>query len=243
MALQDVRHIEWLTRKLERLSQLDDEDKAALSALPLRHERVDRWTRLVREGDKPEHCCLLVSGYACRSKMGPKGGRQIVSFHLRGDILDVQHILLPTADHEVQSITEADVAWIPRTHLLRLAWERPAIGKALWRDSLVDASIFREWVLNVGRRDGKARIAHMLCEFAARCQAAGLGSADSFHLPMTQEQIGDATGLTSVHVNRMLRLLDEDGAISREGRQLQIKDWDRLRKIGDFDPAYLHAAA
>jgi CRP-like cAMP-binding protein len=243
MPLQEMKPFEWLTRKLERLSRLDDEDKALLAALPVRVERVDRWTRLVREGDRPEQCCLLVRGYACRSKLGPRGTRQIVSFHLRGDMLDIQHLLLATADHDVQSITDADVAWVQRNHLVRLAWERPAIGKALWRDSLVDASIFREWVLNVGRRDGKMRIAHMLCEFVARCQAAGLGSADSFHLPMTQEQIGDATGLTSVHVNRMLRALEDDGAISRDGRQLRIADWDRLRKIGDFDPAYLHAAA
>ena len=121
--------------------------------------------------------------------------------------------------------------------------ERPAINEALWRDSLIDASIFREWVLNVGRRDAKARIAHMLCEFASRRQAAGLGSPERFELPMTQEQIGDATGLTPVHVNRMLHALAADGVIVRDQREVEITDWPKMRRIADFDPAYLHAAA
>ena len=235
--------LEYLTRKLERLEPLADEDRARLAGLPLRLERVPRWTRLVGEGERPDHCCLLVEGYACRSKDGPDGGRQIVSWHIRGDLLDIQHMLLQRADHDILAITEATIAWIPRINLLQLAWERPAIGKALWRDSLIDASIFREWVLNVGRRDARSRIAHMLCEFVARCEAAGLGTKDSFHLPMTQEQIADATGLTPVHVNRMLRVLQEEGAILRNGRDLQIVDAGRLKSIGDFNAAYLHAAA
>lgn len=235
--------IAWVTRKLARLEPLAEEDKHALAALPHRLEEVVSGRHLVREGERPAECCLLVRGYACRHKLTASGTRQIVSFHLRGDILDIQHLLLARADHNVQAISHATVAWLPMAELLRLAWERPAIGKALWRDCLIDASIFREWVLNVGRRDARSRIAHMLCEFAARCQAAGLGGADCFDLPMTQEQIGDATGLTPVHVNRMLRALDDDGAISRQGRQVRIRDWQRLRDIADFDPTYLHAAA
>jgi CRP-like cAMP-binding protein len=166
-----------------------------------------------------------------------------VSFHLRGDLLDVEHLLLDRADHSIQAITDAMLAWIPKQDLIRLSGERTAVGQALWRDSLIDSSIFREWVLNVGRRDAKTRIAHMLCEFVARCHAAGLGSANRFELPMTQEQIADATGMTTVHVNRTLRTLDSDGALERTGKHIRILNWERLRRIGDFDPAYLHAAA
>jgi CRP-like cAMP-binding protein len=232
-----------LIGKLERLAQLDNTDKDRLAALPLREERVPRYRRLVHEGDTPEQCCLLVSGYACRYKDSVNGARQIVSFHLRGDLLDIQHLLLARADHSLETITPAIVAWIPKEDLLRLAWERPTVGKALWRDCLIDASIFREWVLNVGRRDAKSRVAHMLCEFVARCEAAGLGMANRFHLPMTQEQIADATGSTSVHVNRTLKALDECGAIARERNRFEVLDWDRLCTIANFDPAYLHAAA
>ena len=233
----------WLTRKLERVGPLDQQDVDRVAALPCRIEQVPRVRRLVREGNVPDQCCLLASGYACRYKVAANGARQIVSFHLRGDLLDIQHLLLARADHSVETITLATVAWIPKSELLRLAWERPNVGKALWRDCLVDASVFREWVLNVGRRDAKTRIAHMICEFVARCEAAGLGSAASFEFPMTQEQIGDATGLTAVHVNRSLKALDADGAIERDRNHYKVLDWQRLCSIADFDPAYLHAVA
>jgi CRP-like cAMP-binding protein len=166
-----------------------------------------------------------------------------VSFHIPGDILDLQHLLLSRADHNVQAITEITFATVSAAELKRLAQERPAVSEALWRDTLVDASVFREWVLNVGRRDAKARIAHMLCEFAARRDAAGLGSPERFELPMTQEQIADATGLTSVHVNRMLHELARDGVVVRDKREVEITDWTRMCRIADFDSAYLHAAA
>ena len=198
---------------------------------------------LVRERTYPSECCLLIEGYASRNKLATDGGRQIVSFHIAGDILDLQHLYLGRADHDVQAITAATVLWIPMDELRALIEKRPAIGTALWRDSLIDASIFREWVLNIGRRDGKTRIAHMLCEFIARCEVAGLGAPGRMRLPFTQEEIADATGLTPVHVNRMLKALTEEGLIKRGGGYLEIKDWDRFQRTAGFDKAYLHAAA
>jgi CRP-like cAMP-binding protein len=232
-----------LARKLNRLVRLDSDDIRGLEDLPLRAERVHRFDQLVREGERPDNCCLLVRGYACRYKETVGGSRQIVSFHLPGDLLDIQHLLLERADHSIEAVTDATVAWIPKAALLRLASDRPNVGKALWKDCLIDASIFREWVLNVGQRDAKARVAHMLCEFVARCEAAGLGPADTFELPMTQVQIGEATGLTSVHVNRTLKALDAEGAVVRDKRRFQIVDWERLCAIADFNRDYLHAAA
>ena len=232
-----------LVSKLGRLTRLTEADRTALSSLPITLRGAGNASHLVREGDAVRECCLLVEGYACRHKLAAGGGRQIVSFHLTGDLLDVQHLLLDVADHNVQAITPVTIGWIPRDALRRLAKERPAIGAALWKDSLIDASIFREWVLNVGRRDALSRIAHMLCEFAARCEAAGLGSFEQFHLPMTQEHIADATGLTSVHVNRMLRTLDREGVLVRAGRDIRIADGARLRSLAEFSPLYLHEAA
>ncbi|HEY0413035.1 MAG TPA: Crp/Fnr family transcriptional regulator [Allosphingosinicella sp.] len=239
----DDESLGWLTRKLEALVPLGDEDRAAIGALPTTIRSVPAAHVLVREGRETSECCVLVEGYACRHKLAAGGGRQIVSFQIRGDILDLQHLLLPVADHNVQTITEATVAWIPKSALMAVARRRTAVAEALWKDSLIDASIFREWVLNVGRRDAKARIAHMLCEFVARCEAAGLGSPDRFELPMTQEQIADATGLTAVHVNRMLRALVDEGVVARGRRELRITDWPRLRSIAGFNSTYLHAAA
>ena len=232
-----------LTRKLSRFVELNSEDVRRLEELPLRVERVRRFVDLVREGETPDSCCLLVKGYACRYKQTAGGARQIVSFHLTGDLLDIQHLLLNRADHSVETITDATVAWIPKPELLQVAWDRPAIGKALWQDCLVDASIFREWVLNVGQRDARSRVAHMICEFVARSEAAGLGVADGFDFPMTQAQIAEATGLTPVHVNRTLRALDADGALVRDRRYFRVVDWKRLCAIADFSRAYLHAAA
>lgn len=232
-----------LVRKLERLSHLEAADRQAVLSLPFRLEDAPAGRMLVREGDAPVECCVLLSGFVCRHKSTSDGARQIVSFHLAGDILDVQHLKLRRADHNVQTITRAQIAWMPREAMNRLLQDRPKVADALWRDALIDASIFREWVLNVGRRDARARVAHMLCEFAARREAAGLGSPEQFELPMTQEQIADATGMTVVHVNRTLRALTEEGAIARDGREIRISDWARMRKIADFDPAYLHDAA
>lgn len=232
-----------MTCKLERLAPLVESDRQALAALPYTIRSVTAGHYLVREGRNADHCCLLVEGYACRYKTTRDGGRQIVSFHVRGDILDLQQLLVSTSDHNIRTITRATIACIPAAAFRGLAREHPAIGDALWRDTLIDASVFREWVLNVGRRDARSRVAHMLCEFAARAEAAGLGTPDSFHLPMTQEQIADATGLTPVHVNRMLQALGAEGVIKRTRRQVVVADWKRLRAIADFDPAYLHGAA
>jgi CRP-like cAMP-binding protein len=121
-----------------------------------------------------------------------------------------------------------------------LVLTRPALGTAIIELTLIEASILREWVVNVGRRDARARIAHILCEFAVRLEARGLASDHGFELPMTQEQLADATGLTSVHVNRVLKSLEADGLISRKRRQIHFNDWRALQDAGDFSRRYLH---
>jgi CRP-like cAMP-binding protein len=232
-----------LIRKLQSLNDLSAEEVSALQALPLRKLAVRAGTTIVAEGQLVSECCVLVSGFACRHKVARDGKRQIVSFHVAGDMLDVQHLLFENADHNLQMITDGEVAFFPISLLRTLVRERPDVAMALWRDCLVDASIFREWVLNAARRDAKMRIAHMLCEFATRCEVAGLGSPETLWLPMTQEHIGDATGLTSVHVNRTLRSLREDGALEGAGRFFKVGDWNQLRYAAGFNPAYLHLAA
>lgn len=176
---------ETLIAKLGRLAPMGEEDVEAILSLPHRISHVVARKYLVRERTTPSDCCLLIDGYASRSKLAIDGGRQIVSFHIPGDILDLQHLFLERADHNVQSITDATVLWLPMADMRALASRYPTIGMAFWRDALIDASIFREWVLNVGRRDAKTRIAHMLCEFVARSQAAGLGTPEHMRLPFS----------------------------------------------------------
>ncbi|MDB5694366.1 MAG: Crp/Fnr family transcriptional regulator [Alphaproteobacteria bacterium] len=229
-----------LIRRLERRTRLADADRRALEALPHSIRSFPAGAHIVRDGDRPESCCLLLTGFACRYKITGDGARQILSFHMAGEFIDLQNSLLGIADHSVQVFTETEAAVVPRHALRDLSLGRPAIGEALWIDTLIDASIFREWVVNVGRRDSRARVAHLLCELSLRMQAADLADGHRYELPMTQEQLADAVGLTPVHVNRVLKQLAEEGLISRDRRTITILDWGRIREAGDFNERYLH---
>lgn len=229
-----------LVRKLLLHASLDEQDQKAILALPHAARQVEAGRYIVREGDKPTHCCLVVTGFAIRHKLVEGGGRQIVNIHLAGDMVDLQNSLLAVADHNVQTLTRTQAAFIPREALIELAFDRPAVGKALWLETLVEASIAREWIANVGRRDARARIAHLLCEFAYRLNAVGLGEKSDYQLPMTQEQLADTVGLTSVHVNRTLKALDADGLTTRSNRAITINDWKRMAEAADFRSTYLH---
>jgi CRP-like cAMP-binding protein len=229
-----------MVRRLGRRSALAEGDRQALLSLPHSIRKLPAGGHVVRDGDVADQCALLLSGYAHRYKITGEGGRQIISIHMASEFLDLQNSFLQFSDHSVQTLTEAEVAFIPQPALHDLALSNPAVGRALWIDTLIDASIFREWVVNVGRRDSRARVAHLLCEFSLRMEAAGLASDHRYELPMTQEQLADAVGLTSVHVNRVLKQLGEDRLISRDRRSIVIEDWQRLRDAGDFNERYLH---
>jgi CRP-like cAMP-binding protein len=232
-----------MVRKLRYWSELDAAEAAAILELPHRTKKIYRLGYIVRERDRTSHSCLLVSGFAIRHKMVGDGARQIVALHIRGDLVDLQNSFLRVADHSVQALTECEIALIPREAIIDLAFRHPRVGLAMWFDTLVDASIFREWIANVGRRDARTRLAHLLCEFALRLEVAGLGEATQYELPMTQEQIADCTGLTPVHVNRTLKSLEADRLIERQSsRSVTIGDWKKLAEAGDFDSNYLHLA-
>lgn len=227
-------------RKLQLWKALDHSEREAVLALPYKITTVQPGDYIVRQDDRPSHSCLLLSGFACRQKIARDGGRSISAIHMEGDVVDLQNTLLGLADHSVQALTAATVALIPRTSIAELAFGTPTAGMAMWYDTLVDGSIVREWILNIARRDAKARIAHLLCEFGVRLETLGLGDRCSFELPMSQEQIADATGLTSVHVNRSLMALESDGLIARTIRFIAVSNWSNLRASADFDEAYLH---
>lgn len=230
-----------LLLKLAYRGRLDAADEKAIIGLPHRVKALERHAYIVREREKPTHSCVVLSGFAIRHKIVVGGSRQIVAVHMKGDVVDLQNSFLEIADHSVQALTECEVAFIPRDAVKQLAFDRPNVGLAMWVDTLVDGSIFREWIANVGRRDARTRIAHLLCEFSLRLKVAGLGEETEYELPMTQEQLADCTGLTSVHVNRMLRSLTADGLISRQtGRAITIGDWRKLAAAADFDSSYLH---
>lgn len=229
-----------IIEKLQLWSPLSEADQAALLALPFTARHLKAGHYVVWDGDRPQHSCLLIHGFAYRQKVVGDGAKQIFSIHMDGDLVDLQNSLLGRADHSVQMLTDGDVALVSVDTIRRIAFDRPAIGMAMWYETLVEGSIFREWIVNIGRRSARARIAHLLCELALRLEAAKLGSAEGYTLPMSQEWLADAVSLTPVHVNRVLKGLHEDGLIQRAKRWIEIRDWDRLAEAGDFNPAYLH---
>jgi CRP-like cAMP-binding protein len=229
-----------LARRWSKFSNLSAEDHAAVISLPFTRKMFGREGYIAREGRQATECAVVLRGMAFRQKLLRDGSRQIISFHIPSEFVDLQNGMLEVADHNVQSVNGTEIAAIPRNALIELADKSPCVRKAMWIDTLIDASIFREWVVNVGRRDSRARIAHLLCELIIRFQKIGASRDGILDFPITQEQLADATGLTSVHTNRTLQSLRKDGLIRLDSRSLSVLDWDGLREIGDFDELYLH---
>ena len=237
----DGTTLEPMLRKLEYWVQFSPEDRAALLALPHTVKDLEQHQYIVRERDRTAFSCVMISGFSIRHKIVTGGNRQIVSIHMKGELVDLHNSMLGIADHSVQMLTAGRIATVPREEIARIAFERPAIGRAMWIDTLVDGSIFREWIANVGRRNARTRTSHLLCEFALRLKVAGLAEQTDYDLPMTQEQLADATGLTAVHVNRTIKGLEADGLIARATpRSITIGDWKKLAYAGDFDSSHLH---
>ncbi|WP_010187155.1 Crp/Fnr family transcriptional regulator [Sphingomonas sp. PAMC 26605] len=235
--------LETIIRRIASRARVSEEDRTAIRSLPYSARAIEPSSYLVREGAQPSRCAFLLSGFCYRQKLTSEGARQIVSIEIPGEFIDLHHLFLTESDHNVQALTRAHVAEIDAAALRELALTRPAIGAALWIEALIGASIFREWIVNVGRRDAHSRVGHLLCELAVRLDIANDTTNRAFDLPMTQEQLGDAVGLTPVHVNRVLRALAARNLISRDRRQISILDWDALRDASDFNPRYLHLTA
>ncbi len=229
-----------LITRLESIFTLSDAERTALVNLPLQVTTLGADQDVVREGDRPSRSCLLLEGYACTYKITREGKRQIMAFHIPGDIPDLQGLHLTTLDNSLGTITPCRVGFIPHEVLQRLCEQYPRITSALWRETLIDAAIFREWMINIGRRAAYARVARLLCEFVKRTRAVGLTKDHTCELPMTQNELADALGLTTVHVNRTLQTLRGEGLIALKGTTLRVLDWEGLQRVGDFDPGYLH---
>jgi CRP-like cAMP-binding protein len=226
-------------QKLRRHSQLAGADEDLLRTLAARMRSVEPGEDLTHQGDKPHAATLVVSGMIARYHTMAAGRRQYLSFHFPGDWPDAQSIFLERMDHSVCAIGSAAVASVRHDHL-RVTFEaRPAIAFALWRETLIDAAIFREAITNNSSRSARARMAHLFCELFYRAQLAGVVFGDAAALPFTQAQLGEALGLALVTVNRLLQALRGTGTMDFRNGILRVLDWDRLCQIGEFDPEYL----
>ena len=230
-----------LIRKLESITaRLSDDDKGALRRLPLHLKHLSAREDVVSEGDRPAYCCLLVEGLLHRYKSLPNGWKAVLAYHIPGEVPDLQSLFLHTLDHSIGAVTACQIAMIPHAALYDLIDARPQIAAALWRETLIDAAIFREWIVNASARPARPRLAHLICELFDRLRSVELADKDGFNLPMTQTELGNATGMSAVHVNRSFQELRAAKLVASEDRYLRILNWPQLQKVAGYETRYLH---
>ena len=235
-----MAHIDILIRRLRSDTHIDEEDAAAIARLPVHVREVSAQTSIVRTGERPNACCLLIKGFACRAKITDVGKRQILSFHVAGDIPDLQSLLLRTMDHDLVSISPATLAFIAHSDVLKLVDERPSVARALWRETLIDAAIFREWIVNLGARDALARMGHLFAELYHRMAAVELVQGNEFEFSVTQAELAEALGISAVHANRIIQRFRSEGVLDVRRNHVALLDFPKVHAISGFDPAYLH---
>jgi CRP-like cAMP-binding protein len=232
-----------LVGKLAAMVLLTDADRGALATLDRRHSRfIGPHEDIVREGDRPKAVIAILEGWACKYRVTGDGRRRIVGFVLPGDICDFDGSLLPEMNHSIASITRVTAAEISQSSFEELVNSRPNLLRAFQTDRVVNDAIQREWTINVGRRSASARLSHLLCELFFRLRRTGLVTDDCFKLPLSQNDLADALGLTVVCVNRTLQQMRTSGIIELSNRTITIPNLDVLGRKGDFQNRYLHLA-
>ena len=228
-----------LVRRLCAYDPVQPEDVAAIKALPITLKDYPANQTLVHEGERPTQCCLIAEGFCMRSKTTSSGRRQILSLHIPGEIPDLQSLFLAVMDHDLTTLTPSTLGFINHGALRDLHRDQPHLAAMFWRDSLIDAAMFRDWIVNVGQRPAPARLAHVMVEFRERLKKIGRGEGKSFDMPLTQEQIGEALGITTVHANRIVRQLREERIVEFERGRVTILDETKLEDLAEFDGRYL----
>ncbi len=235
MAPSDV-----LIEKLTQHSHLSAADLARVRHLTCSLRELSPTEDFIHQGDRPRTSAIVIEGRLARYHTLASGRRQYLSIHLPGDWPDAQGLFLEEMDHSICAIGKAVVCAIPHDELIALFRERPPIAFAVWRETLIDASIFREAITNNSSRDPVARLAHFFCEMYFRAKQIGLVRDGALLLPLNQTQIGEMLGMALVSVNRNLKRLRDYSAADFKAGKLIVKDWKKLSSIGEFDPTYLH---
>ena len=231
-----------MARRLGNSVPLPEACERAILGLPVIIRTIEASQDIRFEGGTANHCCVILDGWACCYQSLTDGRRQILSFHVPGDLPDLQSLNTPTADFGMATVTRTIVAFVPHAEMRKLSDQYPAITQALWREAVTIAATHRAWITSLGRRDARQKLAHLFCELYLRLEAVGLNDGRSISMPLRQTDFADALGLTSVHVNRTLKILRDDGVIDLYARRLTIGDWNTLCAIAEFDPKYLHLA-
>jgi CRP-like cAMP-binding protein len=226
--------------KDKRGVSLEPEERAALEQAICEVRNLAPRTTLVRAGEKLHESTLLLEGIMSRYMDDRNGLRQLVAVHVPGDFLDLHAFPLEVLDHDVATMTAATVAIIPHSALDAICADMPALARKLWFSTLIDAAIHRAWLFRFGRLDGVGRVAHFLCETNARLVSAGLSDGHRFALGLTQNDLAEICGLTSVHVNRVMRQLRNEKLCVFRSSLVEILDPKGLAARGQFRPDYLY---
>jgi CRP-like cAMP-binding protein len=226
--------------KLSRFIPLSVEDVRLLDALCIDEERFEAGADIARQGDVPRSAFVLTHGMACRYRLLPEGKRQILTFLIPGDVFDLHAFLLEAMDHSVGALVPTRLAPISRATVFDLFARHPQIGAALWCGALQEEAINRERIVALGRRSARGRVAYLLCELVWRQRAVGLAEDHAIRLPLTQVELADVLGLTSVHMNRILQGFRRDNLITLAHHRLTLPDFERLQQIAGFNQKYLH---
>jgi CRP-like cAMP-binding protein len=228
-----------LLYRLERCWPLTPQDRQRVAELPLTVTNIAPHQEIVHQSDTPSRCTLVLGGFLFSHKLASGSRRQITSFIVPGDIADLHTLHLSNLDHSLSALGPAVVAFLPHAALRAVLETSPQLSQALWRETFIEAAIFREWLTNLGRREAIARVAHVVCELAVRLQAVDLARNLTFTMPWTQTDLADACGISNVHANRVVQELRRLGLVDWDARQVKIRDWSRLAKLGDFSDHYL----
>lgn len=230
-----------LVRKLRAYTRLSEQDEALLVRITSEHRRqLSAREDVVGEGKPPRTINVFETGWGCRYKVLEDGRRQIIGLLLPGDMCDLNIYLLSQMDHSIGTLTSATISEISRRGFDELMTGHLRIRSALWWEQLVANAIQREWSVNLGQRTALERLAHLLCEIYYRLRVVGLTEGNQCDFPLTQTELGEATGLSTVHVNRTLQELRAANLIVLKDRTLQIPDLEALEDVALFDPGYLH---
>jgi CRP-like cAMP-binding protein len=228
-----IRHLEASDRTLS------DEERQVIDEAISHFIDVEADVDFVREHDRPTVSSLLVSGWACRYNTLADGRRQILALHISGDFVDLHSFPMKRMDHSVATLTRCRFAIVPHENLRRITEEHPHLTRQLWRSTLIDAAVLRQWLLGAGQRSAIEHAAHLICELYTRLRVVNLADETSFQMPLTQTEIGDALGISPVHTNRVIQELRRLELISLRGSTVDILDWEGLLKMSEFDPTYL----
>ena len=232
--------IDILIRRLETIGEVTVADRGLLANMPMRIVELGKGDDAASDGEVVSQSCLLLKGFMHRYKVLPDGSRQILAFHTPGEIPDLHSLHLTKMDHSLAATERSTVAFIKHADILSLVERAPNISRLFWRATLIDAAVFRTWMVEMGQRPAVSHLAHLICEIYIKLFVIGLASDWTFRLPLVQEEIADALGLSAVHTNRTLQDLRARQLIQFEGGSVHILSWPELVQLALFDPAYLH---